>query len=230
MSFKTKVNNPLQAPSWPHSQQMTERKDWLSQGTQLLAAPPALHPQGHFPLIWDQRSPPGSSAHLLLDQAPHCLQPHSQFAFQDFLHSPLAQSGSKGSKGGVSGCPQPFGQLEETHEQRASCLTPSWASGPQRWSLFGEGKEAERETPPRPPLTHKLNPNKQQPLLRAFIPNRPPSCFSQTPSEQPARTSTPSRPLPVSALCPLASSQLKLAPLRHHRLPDPTSASNSPRT
>ena len=86
MSFKTKLNNPLQDPSLPHSQVMTERKDWNPCGNSALGNPSCL--TIYSGLFFSSRI----KGHLL--EAPPAPGPgsltasnlHIQFAFQDFPH------------------------------------------------------------------------------------------------------------------------------------------------
>ena len=94
--FKTKLNNPLQDPSLPHPQVITERKDWIPCGNSALRNPscPTIHSglffssgiKGHL-----LEAPPTSWSRL-----PHCLQPPHPVCLPGL---PLAQLGFQRQQG-----------------------------------------------------------------------------------------------------------------------------------
>ena len=96
MSFKTKLNNPLQDPSLPHSQVMTERKDWNPCGNSALGNPSCL--TIYSGLFFSS----GIKGHLLealptsWGRLPHCLQPPHPVCLQGL---PLAQLGFQRQQG-----------------------------------------------------------------------------------------------------------------------------------
>ena len=100
MSFKTKLNNPLPAPSLPSSQLVMGKKDWFPHRNS--ASSSTSSPTIHSSLFFSSRikghlleAPPTSWTRL-----PNCLQPLIQFAFQDFLYRAPTIRIPKAARGG----------------------------------------------------------------------------------------------------------------------------------
>ena len=130
ISFKTKLNNPLPAPSLPSFQLVMGKKDWFPHRNS--ASSSISSPTIHSSLFFSSRI----KGHLL--EAPptswtwlhNCLQPPHPLCLPGLPPQSSHNYDSKGSEGWISGCLPPKGRLQEpTHDGRG--LAHPCSSGPQ---------------------------------------------------------------------------------------------------